>query len=333
MNRRWQHELPAEVYNIFVVTNELELLTNIYCDELVVKEYDGLITLSVHITPRTDDDRQFVYADVMLELNKQYPQSPPVTKIVIYRGLSDAHITSIRNDLQIMAQDRLGCPMVYDLLEHVRDCLTDQNRPCGICSICMCVFEEQDDFTKTDCYHYFHVYCFSHYVQHQEQLWLEEVNDDSIPGQPVAASPKCVKCPVCRVELSGSSSCFRDISGVVVCDSVDEQTVSYLPSDDDKQRMEQWRRLMDKQRTQGGIIDHSKDPHIVDWNWVSWTPPSTQQADVTLATGTTISTTTTTTVTNTTSVTSKKTSSHQHRTSTGNYYYVNKKARHKQYYH
>ena len=27
---------------------------------------------------------------------------------------------------------------------------------------------------------------------------------------------------------------------------------------------------MDKQRTQGGIIDHSKDPHIVDWNWVSW---------------------------------------------------------------
>jgi len=46
------------------------------------------------------------------------------------------------------------------------------------------------------------------------------------------------------------------------------QAVTYQPSDDDRQRMEQWRRMMDKQRSQGGIIDLSKDPHLVDWNWV-----------------------------------------------------------------
>ena len=46
------------------------------------------------------------------------------------------------------------------------------------------------------------------------------------------------------------------------------QAVTYQPSDDDKRRMEQWRRMMDKQRSQGGIIDLSKDPHLVDWNWV-----------------------------------------------------------------
>ena len=39
--------------------------------------FHRLITLSVHITPRTDDDRQFVYADVMLELNKQVCQDTP----------------------------------------------------------------------------------------------------------------------------------------------------------------------------------------------------------------------------------------------------------------
>jgi len=33
--------------------------------------------------------------------------------------------------------------------------------------------------------------------------------------------------------------------------------------------MEQWRRLMEKQSSQGGLIDHSKDPHLVDWSWVS----------------------------------------------------------------
>ena len=32
-----------------------------------------------------------------------------------------------------------------------------------------------------------------------------------------------MKCPVCRVALSGSSSCFRDIIGVVICDNVDEK--------------------------------------------------------------------------------------------------------------
>lgn len=26
---------------------------------------------------------------------------------------------------------------------------------------------------------------------------------------------------------------------------------------------------MEKQRLQGGIIDRSVDPHLVDWNWVS----------------------------------------------------------------
>lgn len=72
-----------------VVGSEIELLTNIYdCNELVVKEINGwvryitkwsrdsndyrIVTLNVHITPRTADDidQQFVYINVTMELSK-----------------------------------------------------------------------------------------------------------------------------------------------------------------------------------------------------------------------------------------------------------------------
>lgn len=69
------------------------------------------------------------------------------------------------------------------MLQHVRDCLTDQNKPCGSCSICLCVFEEEDKFTKTQCYHYFHVNCFARYVYHVENDDNHD-NVDGIPGQP-----------------------------------------------------------------------------------------------------------------------------------------------------
>jgi len=42
--------------------------------EIILKKQscsNRLVTLSVHITPRTDNDQQFVYADVAMELNKQ----------------------------------------------------------------------------------------------------------------------------------------------------------------------------------------------------------------------------------------------------------------------
>ena len=39
--------------------------------------FHRIITLSVHITPRTDDGRQFVYADVTMELSKQVCHDSP----------------------------------------------------------------------------------------------------------------------------------------------------------------------------------------------------------------------------------------------------------------
>jgi len=47
----------------------------------------------------------------------QYPLLPPVMTITCSRGLSDAHISSIHSDVQLMAEEKVGGPMLFDLLE------------------------------------------------------------------------------------------------------------------------------------------------------------------------------------------------------------------------
>ena len=52
---------------------------------------------------------------------------------------------------------------------------------------CLCSYllpQEEDRFTRTDCYHYFHVDCFARYIHHMEQV---DDSVDGIPGQPVTS--------------------------------------------------------------------------------------------------------------------------------------------------
>ena len=48
---------------------------------------------------------------------------------------------SIAEGLRHKCLEHLGSPMVYELVEYAKDCLTDNNRPCGQCAICQFDFE------------------------------------------------------------------------------------------------------------------------------------------------------------------------------------------------
>ncbi|GBN79784.1 hypothetical protein AVEN_56730-1, partial [Araneus ventricosus] len=54
--------------------------------------------------------------------------------------------------------------------------LTNENRPCGECAICLYGFSEDDVFTKTECYHYFHSHCLARYVKNAA---ISESNDET----------------------------------------------------------------------------------------------------------------------------------------------------------
>lgn len=141
-----------------------------------------------------------------------------------------------------------------------------------------------------------------------------------------------MKCPVCRVSLHDNSSCFHAISDVTVTSSPDDKDIQYRPSKDDIQRMKKWEWLMEKQRSQGGIIDHSTDPHLVDWDW---TPTPVTVATDNTAVNTLVSATKETTsnpvvmstMPKSTRGSTSNTTHHRPRTQ----YYYHKKTRHKHY--
>ena len=56
-------------------------------------------------------------------------------------SLSLSPSLSIAEGLYHKSLEYLGSPMVYELVEYAKDCLTDNNRPCGQCAICQFDFE------------------------------------------------------------------------------------------------------------------------------------------------------------------------------------------------
>ena len=52
-----------------------------------------------------------------------------------------SYLYSISEGLALKCAELLGCPMVYELVEYARECLTDNNLPCSRCAICQVQFQ------------------------------------------------------------------------------------------------------------------------------------------------------------------------------------------------
>ena len=48
---------------------------------------------------------------------------------------------SILEGLHRKSVELMGTQMIYELVEYVKDCLTDNNTPTGECAICLCNFQ------------------------------------------------------------------------------------------------------------------------------------------------------------------------------------------------
>ena len=64
-----------------------------------------------------------------------------VLLLLFHLSLSLSPSLSIAEGLYHKSLEYLGSPMVYELVEYAKDCLTDNNRPCGQCAICQFDFE------------------------------------------------------------------------------------------------------------------------------------------------------------------------------------------------
>lgn len=88
--------------------------------------------------------------------------------------MDDQQVQQVLQRLGELAENMMGTPMVYQLIDQAQDLLvillisslkplqTESNIPKTDCVICLCPFEEgtgSDEFMKTQCVHYFHRLC------------------------------------------------------------------------------------------------------------------------------------------------------------------------------
>ncbi|XP_056144290.1 E3 ubiquitin-protein ligase RNF25 isoform X2 [Lampris incognitus] len=215
----------------YEVQSEIEVLQSIYLDELQVYRGDnGGWEVSLVLYPSTAEDSvsQFVRLTLTLTLDQQYPSSSPIISIHNPRGLSDDKLISVQRSLQAEAESCLGSPVLYQLIE------------------------EEEVFTKTSCYHYFHSHCLGRYITHSERELRErekELEEDKTRERS-DEQELTVVCPVCREPLTYN---------------VDQLLSSPAPRDpelegaeiggDFRQKWFELQKLLEKQKAKGGIID------------------------------------------------------------------------------
>lgn len=165
-------------------------------------------------------ESQYVCITLQVIFTANYPDAKPMYQLRNSRGLDDMSIAAIRAAVEAKLTESIGAPVVFDLIDVVREHLTHSNVPSGQCVVCLYGFQHGDDFTKTECYHYLHSYCLARHLDASQRNYQEEV--DKLPGwQQKSAKPFQVRgrpVNLSRIEngrtAAGKSKCFIRLAHV-----------------------------------------------------------------------------------------------------------------------
>lgn len=243
------------------IEEEIVVLKSIYEDELKVTEGDNCKEISITIYPSTAEDEasKYVCLDASIKIALTYPLSSPEFFITRSRGLSDEFMNGLSRKLADLTNEKKGEYMLFDMLDLLKENLTENNVPSDICSICLSGFESGVEFLKTSCFHYFHRYCMKNYKNH--------VFEDSVDGilsliEGIDLSNEhskiTVPCPVCKALI--------EIDTRTVDDAIDPNE-EMVPVDFVfvKKQREKFTKIYQSQLEKGGIIDleHEKNKFLV----------------------------------------------------------------------
>lgn len=196
-----------------VLLDEIESLEAILMDDVRINrnsETGDPITIETTIFPAVDNDseEQYICVDLQVIPSEGYPDTSPKFNLIKPRGLDDSRLETIKQACVEKLKESQGFPVVFDLIEVVREHLSGSNLPCGQCVVCLYGFRDGDEFTKTECFHYLHSYCLARHLiaarknHHEEQeklpAWIRK-----------AAEPFKASCPVCRESIKDDSDSLR----------------------------------------------------------------------------------------------------------------------------
>ena len=206
-----------------------------------------------------DDTDSYVCVTLVVNLVPGYPDERPTFTLKNPRGLCDSTLDVISRNINAKLDESLGSPVVFDLIDVVREHLTDSNLPSGQCVICLYGFQEGDQFTKTECYHYLHTYCLVRHLDASKRNYDEEYN--KLPGwQQLTAKPYHAACPVCRepIECDRASMVKAPPPNDLV------KAPKFQLTDEIRSLQSKMADLYMHQKERGGIIDvEAEEPQIL----------------------------------------------------------------------
>jgi len=242
------------------VIEELDALTAILDEETVEIKNDTTgrpKEITIKITPLTasEQDKQYVSLTLVVTLPTAYPNSPPTLGIRNPRGLEESAIAGLLKEMSSRCDEYVGCPVLFELIEMSREFLTTRNVPVVRCIICLCNIQEEDQFMKTECLHFFHKHCLGRYITNMQESYTEQVAETLAQNSNVTMKEFRVTCPVCRETIGESRYNLKDLLDCAPPISEANEPKTYSISDDVKKMQKMMQKLYMKQKEKGGIID------------------------------------------------------------------------------
>ncbi|KAK2587958.1 hypothetical protein KPH14_004042 [Odynerus spinipes] len=237
------------------VTDEIEALKAILLDdELSIKENDRgepeYIETILFPSTGEDSQSQYVCVTLVVQLPYGYPDVSPNISLRNPRGLDEDTVRLMQSDAEAKCKDFIGQPVMFELIELIREHLTRSNLPTDQCAVCLYGFREGDEFTKTECYHYFHSHCLASHVAAAERYYREE--QEKLPQWQQDTTNKFQAiCPVCRESIHCDvESLWSAPPPIDVEAATDFSVTAEL-----KELQKQMAALYLRQQQRGGIID------------------------------------------------------------------------------
>lgn len=197
-----------------------------------------------------EEEQQYVCVTLQVYPPQGYPDVSPLFKLLKPRGLDDSRLESIRSACNAKIKESLGFPVVFDLIEVVREHLTGSNLPCGQCVICLYGFAEGDEFTRTECFHYLHSYCLARHLNAMRRNYQEEF--DKLPAwQQKTADPFQALCPVCREHIGDDTDSLK----CAMPPSELTNAPDFKVTQELRQMQQRMSQLYLQQKSRGAIID------------------------------------------------------------------------------
>lgn len=182
--------------------------------------------------------------------SESYPDVSPLFKLLRPRGLDDQRLDDIKKACIAKLEESVGFPVVFDLIEVIREHMTQSNLPSGQCVVCLYGFEEGDEFTKTSCFHYLHSYCLARHLAASKKNYEEE--QDKLPSWlRKTSSPYQPNCPVCREPIEDCSESLKNSEPPAELNNAPE----FELSEDLRQLQLKMASLFLIQKSKGAIID------------------------------------------------------------------------------